>query len=187
MDEDWENKIKKKKLPDIRYFHSTLNNTECSDDDYNYEKEIYKYFDCEDICHYNDLYIKCDVLVLADVFTSYRKKIYEIYGLDPSYCISPPGFSNRVMLKMTNIEIKLKTSVDMHLIMQDGIRGGKCEAIYYHAKANNKYFKSNFNKDNEKESYITSLDANSLYASAMCYKLPYGEPKFDHSTSKDLN
>ena len=51
MDEDWENKIKKKKLPDIRYFHSTLNNTECSDDDYNYEKEIYKYFDCEDICH----------------------------------------------------------------------------------------------------------------------------------------
>ena len=88
---------------------------------------------------------------------------------------------------MTNIEIKLITSVDIHLIMQDGIRGGKCEPIYYHAKANNKYFKPNFNKDNEEESYRISLDANSLYASEMCYKLPYDEPKFDHNISKDLN
>ena len=39
MDEDWENK-----LPDIKYFHSSLNNTEFSDDDFNYAKEIYKYF-----------------------------------------------------------------------------------------------------------------------------------------------
>ena len=74
MDEDWENKLKEEKSPDIKYFHSTQNNTECSDDDYNYAKEIYKYFDCENICDYNDLYIKCDVLLLADVFTSYRKK-----------------------------------------------------------------------------------------------------------------
>ena len=77
---------------------------------------------------------------------------------------------------MTDIEIKLITSVDMHLIIQDGIRGGKCEPIYYHAKANN--------KDNEKESHIISLGANSLHASAMCYKLPYGKPTFDHNISK---
>ena len=36
----------------------------------------------------------------------------------------------------------------------------------------------------EKESYVISLDANSLYASAMCYKLPYSEPKLDHNISK---
>ena len=87
------------------------------------------------------------------------------------------------MLKMTNIEIKLITSVDMHLIIQDGIRGGKCEPIYYHAKANNKYVNPDFNKDNEKESYIISLDANSLCASAMYYKVPYYKPKFDHNIS----
>ena len=89
-----------------------------------------------------------------------EKKLYEIYGLDPLYCISAPGFSNRAMLKMTNIDVKLIASVDMHLIIQDGIRGGKCEPIYYHAKANNKYVNPDFNKDNEKESYIISLDAN---------------------------
>ena len=49
-------------------------------------------------------------------------------------------------------------------------------------KANNKYVNANF--DTEKESYIISLDENSLYASAMCFKLPYGEPKFDNDISK---
>ena len=61
MDEDSENELKQKEQPDFKYFHSSLNNTECSDDDYNYAKEIYKYFDCEDICDYNDLYIKTNV------------------------------------------------------------------------------------------------------------------------------
>ena len=85
------------------------------------------------------------------------------------------------MLKMTSIEIKLITSVNMHLIIQDGRRGGKCEPKYYLAKANNKYVNPDFNKENEKE---ISLDANSLNTSAMCYTLPYGEPKFGHNISK---
>ena len=152
MDEDWENKLKEKKLPDIKYFHSSLNNTKCPTDDDNYVQEIYDYFECEEIIDYNDLYVKTDVLLLVVVFTSYRKKMYEIYGLNPLYCISAPGFSNRAMLKMTNVEIKFTTNVDMHLMTENGIRGGRCEPVYYHAKVNNKYVNSNFNKDNEKES-----------------------------------
>ena len=162
IDEDWENKLKEKKLPDIKYFDSSLNKTKCPTYDYNYAEEVYKYFNCKEITDYSDLYVKTDVLLLANVFTSYRKNMHEIYGLDPLYCISAPGFSNRAMLKITNIEIKLITSVDMHLIIQHGIRVGKCELIYYHAKANNKYVSPDFNKDNEKQSYIISLDANSL-------------------------
>ena len=76
------------------------------------------------------------------------------------------------MLKMTNVEIKLITNVDMHLMIQNGIRVGRCEPMYYHAKVNNRYVNPNFDKRKEKESYIISLDANLLYASAMCYKLP---------------
>ena len=92
MDEDWENKLKEKKLPDIKYFHSSLNNTKCPTDDDNYVQEIYDYFECEEIIDYNDLYVKTDVLLLVVVFASYRKKMYEIYGLNPLYCISAPGF-----------------------------------------------------------------------------------------------
>ena len=34
IDEDWENKLKEKELPDIKYFHSSLN--KYSVNDYNY-------------------------------------------------------------------------------------------------------------------------------------------------------
>ena len=74
MDEDWESKLKRKELRDIKYLHSSLNNTKCSVDDYNYTTEIYNYFGCEEISDYNDLYVKTDVLLIADVFTTYRKK-----------------------------------------------------------------------------------------------------------------
>ena len=64
------------------------------------------------------------MLLLADVFTAYRKKMHQIYGLDPLYCISTPGFSNRAMLKMTSVEIKLMTDLNMHFMIENWIRGG---------------------------------------------------------------
>ena len=57
MDEDWENKFKEKELPDIKYCHSSLNSIKCSVDDYNYAKELYKFFSREDICNYNVIII----------------------------------------------------------------------------------------------------------------------------------
>ena len=130
MDEDWENKLKEKELPDIEYFHSSLSNTKCSNDDYNYAKEIYKLSGCKKINNYNNLYVKTDVLLLADVYASYRKNSHNSFGLDPLYCMSAPGFSNRAMLKVTNTEIKLITDSNIHLIIEKGIRGGRCEPTY---------------------------------------------------------
>ena len=88
------------------------------------------------------------------------------------------------MLKMTNAEIKLITDINMHLMIEKGIRECRCEPTYYHAKANNKYVNPNFDKEKDEESYIISLDANSLYTSAMCYKLPFSEPNFDKDITK---
>ena len=113
--------------------------------------------------------------------------MYSIYGLDPRCCISAPGFSNRAILKKTNVEIKLITNVDMHLMIENGIRGGRCEPMSYHAKANNEHVNPNFDKNKEKELCIISLDANPLYASAMCYNLPFGELKFDNNVFKYTN
>ena len=70
-------------------------------------------------------------------------------------------------------------------MIQNGIRGGRYQPINYHAKANDKYINPNFNIG--EESYIISLDANSLYASAMCYELQYWEIKFDHNVFKYTN
>ena len=43
MDENWENKSKEKKLPNIEHFHRSVSNTKFSIDDYNYENEIYNF------------------------------------------------------------------------------------------------------------------------------------------------
>ena len=46
-------------------------------------------------------------------------------------------------------------------MVEKGIRGGICHAIYRYPKENNKYMK-NYNKDKE-ESFLQYLDANNLY------------------------
>ena len=49
----------------------------------------------------------------------------------------------------------------MLMMVGKGIRGGICNAIYRHVKANNKYMK-NYNK-NVESLYLEYLDANNLY------------------------
>ena len=48
----------------------------------------------------------------------------------------------------------------MLLMIEDGIRGGMCQSVHGHAKANNKYME-NYNKSIE-SSYLMYLDANNL-------------------------
>ena len=104
--------------------------------------------------------VQTDVFLLADELASYRKNSFKSFKLDSLYCISASGFSNRAMLKMIKAETELITDPKIHLIMKKGIRGGRCEPIYYHAKANNKYVNPNFDKKRDKESYIVNLDEN---------------------------
>ena len=56
------------------------------------------------------------------------------------------------------------------MMVEKGIRGGTCNAIYRYAKANNKYMK-NYNKIIELW-YLMYLDANNFYGWAMFQKLP---------------
>ena len=41
--------------------------------------------------HY--LYLKCDILLLADVFEKFRNNSLKNYGLCASHYLSPPGLS----------------------------------------------------------------------------------------------
>ena len=58
----------------------------------------------------------------------------------------------------------------MPLIVQKGITGRICHAIYQYAKANNKYMKD-YDK-NKESSYLKHWDVNNLYDWVMSQKLP---------------
>ena len=70
----------------------------------------------------------------------------------------------------------------MLLMVEKGIRGGICNAIYRYAKANNKYMKNYDEK--EVSSYIQCLDANNLYGWAMSQKLLLSGFTWENDMSK---
>ena len=84
--------------------------------------------------------------MLADVFENFKSKCIEIYELDPVHFLSAATLAWKACLKKTKVELELSTDIDMLLMVEKGIRGGLCQAIYRQAKANNKYMK-NHNKD----------------------------------------
>ena len=58
----------------------------------------------------------------------------------------------------------------MLLMVENGTRGGICQAIHRYAKANNKYM--THYDENITPSYLAYLDANNLYGWAMSQRLP---------------
>ena len=107
------------------------------------------------------MYVQCNILLFADVFGNVRNKCIEIYELGPAHFLSAPGLAWQAYLKKTKVELELLTNIDMLFMVEKGIRGGICQAIHRHAKANNRYMK-NYNKY-VKSSYLMYLDANNLY------------------------
>ena len=113
--------------------------------------------------------------MLADVFENFRDKCIEIYEVDPAHFLSAPGLAWQACLKRTGVKLELLSDIDMLIMLEKGIRGGICHAIYRYTKAINKYMK-NYDK-NMKSSFLEYVDANNLYGWAMSKKLPIGNFK----------
>ena len=56
---------------------------------------------------YHDLYVKCDILLLADLFEKVRKNSLKTQELCSRHYLSEPGLSWDAMLKITKIELEL--------------------------------------------------------------------------------
>ena len=128
-------------------------------------EKVWEIFEIKSRGEYYDLYVQCDTLWLEDVFEKFRDKCIEIYGLDPAHFLSAPGLAWQACLKKTGVKLELLTDYDMLLMLEKGIRGRICQAIYRYAKANNKYM----NNHNKRKiiSYLMYLNANNLYGWAI--------------------
>ena len=134
---------------------------------------------------YHDLYLKCDVLRLADVFEKFRNNNLNDYGSCPSHYFSAPVLSWGAMLDMTKVELELVADPDMYIFFEKGTRGRVSHISNRYIKANNKYLKS-YNPKQESK-HITYLDANNLHRYAKSKFLPTSRFKEIDPKEFDLN
>ena len=165
-------KFNEKALPTKEDFYSLLNDEHISNEDYQQAQTVWKTFNLKTMGGYHDLYLKSDVLLLADVFEKFRKTCLEYYKLDPCHYFTSPGLSWDAMLKMTDIKLELMTDIDMFQFVEIGMRGGISYIANRYGKANNKYITEYDEKAPSR--YIMYLDANNLYGWAMSQYLPTG-------------
>ena len=144
-------KLSGNKLPPQEEFYSELNHSSNSDEDYEHARKVWKYFHMKKKKDFHDLYLKTDVLLLADVFENFRDVCIENYKLDPAWYYTAPGLAWDACLK-------------------NGIRGGVSTVTKRYAEANNPYMKTY--DSNSSNKYLSYLDANNLYGLAMSQPLP---------------
>ena len=165
-------KFNNTQLPNKDEFYSILNHEFISDEQYEHAQNVWDTFNLKTMGDYHDLYLKSDILLLADVFENFRETCLQYYKLDPCHYFTSPGLSWDAMLKMTDIKLKLIVDIDMFQFIEKGLRGGVSYIANRYGKANNKYMKEYDEKAPSK--YIMYLDANNLYGWAMSQALPTG-------------
>ena len=62
------NKFEEEGLPSLENFYSKITGEDISDEDYNHAKNVWEEFKCKTMGDYHNLYLKSDVLILADFF-----------------------------------------------------------------------------------------------------------------------
>ena len=112
------NKFSENKLPDRCKFFSSLKEKYISEKDYLKANNICNVFKIDTVGDYHDLYLKTDVLLLADVFEKFIKHCLNYYGLDPCHHFSSPGLSWDAMLKMTRIKLDLISEIDIYYLLK---------------------------------------------------------------------
>lgn len=157
-------------LPDRKFFYSKLKAENITDENYEHAKSVWREFNIQSLGEYTDLYLKCDVLLLCDIFEKFRCMSLTYYNLDPCYYVSSPALSWDAMLLYTKIKLDLISDIEMYQMIEKGIRGGLAQCSLRHAKANNIYL-SDYNDANA-SSYLIYLDCVNLYGFAMLQYLP---------------
>ena len=184
----WE-KFEETRLPPKNAFHSKLNMKDISDQNYEHVQQVWNTMEKKTLGCYHNTYLKADVLLLADVFETFRNTCLEHYKVDPANFYTVPGLTWQALLKTASeaceyekrrkdcklcpdeFRLEVLTNIDMLLMFEKGIQGGITQAVKRYAKANNKYMKDLYNPD-EESIYLEYVDANNLYGLEMVQNLP---------------
>ncbi|XP_023312147.1 uncharacterized protein LOC111692389 [Anoplophora glabripennis] len=159
-------------LPEQPHFYNRLEDKNISSKQFAHAQKVWNTFKIQNLGEYTDLYMKTDILLLADVFEQFRSSCHKTYGLDPANYYTLPGYTWDSMLFKTRQTLELLTDIDMLMFIERGIRGGLSQCSKRKSVANNKYL-PNFDPSKPVK-YLTYFDINNQYGWAMSQYLPYG-------------
>ena len=101
------------------------------------------------------LYLKMDVLQIADVFEIFVESSTREYNINSWYSYSLPGYTWKAGLKLTNIKLDFIKDKHLLLLLENNIHGGISSVM------GDRHVVSDVNKQ------MLHIDANNLYGWAM--------------------
>ena len=123
-------------------------------------KKLFKKYNLKNGQELTMLYLKMDVLQLADIFENFVENATLEYGINPLYSYSLPGYTWKAGLKLTKIILDYIKDKELLLVLENKIRGGISSVMG-----------DRFVEPSETEQ-ILYIDANNLYGWAMSQYLP---------------
>lgn len=180
--DSWDKMIELNPIPQDK-FYNKLNKANLSDDDYHQYLAVCHTMGTRTLQDYLELYLKVDILILADVFEEFRKFSMENHNLDPCHYSTLPGLSWEACLKMTKVKLELITDPEMYEFFENAIRGGISVISRRFAIGNNRFMQ--IYDPEKKTSYILYYDANNLYGWAMSEPLPVSD--FRWLSEREIN
>ena len=144
-------------------YWSTLNQSYPCEDDIKRTQQLIDTYNITTAQELTELYLKMDVLQLTDVFENFVETSTLMYGINPLYSYSLPGYTWKAGLKLTKIKLDFIKDKQLLLLLENNIRGGISSVM------GPRFIESN---ENTKLLYI---DANNLYGWAMSQYLPTSE------------
>lgn len=183
MDDDFAAKMHHSTLPPREAFASSLRgDVAASEQDYAHANRVWTDLACREFRNYHDLYLKTDVLLLADVFLQFRKACWNEYHLDILHYVSLPGFAFDAVFytahqlsvprapSLLECEIFSQDNLNAYLWIEKAVRGGISMIRNRYSKANQVGF-PDFDETQPRRS-ILYVDANALYSYAMSQPMP---------------
>ena len=90
------------------------------EEDYQHTQRVWKEFGICDLGDYHDLYLRTDVVLLANVCEAFRDTCLKHYKLNPVHFYTSPGLAWKACFKHTGIKLELLTDPDMLLMFEQG-------------------------------------------------------------------